>query len=185
MLNITAIQLICKTSIDAGKGCLLELLHAENDEDFLQAVKVLNWYGKSADITDCIEVIVRSFDKVHDEETLRHIGYVLEASNAITFPGFARFLCHSDSKMQTAAIYATGNCHDKADNWEIIEQMLKRGGKQTIKNTISYWGIIPYEKLLPYYKAKWPEYKSNPNFREQFTACLKELGLPDDYFDRA
>ncbi|MFD0589286.1 hypothetical protein ACFQZE_14950 [Paenibacillus sp. GCM10027627] len=39
-------------------------------------------------------------------------------------------------------------------------------------------------ELMPYYESVWPEYKGNSNFTESFTACLKELGLPDHYFDR-
>ncbi|GAA4875949.1 hypothetical protein GCM10023310_64570 [Paenibacillus vulneris] len=180
----TAIQLICKTSVEAGKDHLLELLHSEKDEDFLQALMILNSYGKSADITAFIKVILQSLDRVRDQETLRHAGYVLESSGAITLKNFAPFLCHADSNMQAAAIYATRSCDDKSEGWEIIEQMFKDGGKEVMKNSILFWGIVPHAKLLPYYKAAWPEYKHNPNFREKFIGCLKELNLPDDYFDQ-
>ena len=180
----TAIQLICKTSIDAGRDFLLELLHSESNEDFLQALYILNWYGKSSDLAEFIQVIVQSLDRVHDPETLRHVGYVLESSGAITLQNFAPFLCHNDSNMQTAAIYATRSCNDKSESWEIIQQMFMGGGKEVVKNSIHYWGIIPHEKLLPYYKAAWPEYKNTNNFREKFMAYLKELNLPDDYFDK-
>lgn len=180
----TAIQLICKTSVDAGRDYLLELLHSDRNEDFLQALMTLNWYGKSVDLTEFIKVIVQSLDKVHNPETLRHVGYVLESSGAITIQNFAPFLCHTDSDMQSAAIYATRGCNDKAENWEIIEQMLMGGDKGVVKNTVLYWGLIPHEKLLPYYTAAWPEYKENRNFREKFIECLNELHLPDDYFDK-
>ncbi|RKN85950.1 SMI1/KNR4 family protein [Paenibacillus ginsengarvi] len=179
----TAIQLICKTSFDAGRGYLLELLHAESNEEFLQALMMLNWYGKSVDITEFIEVIVQSLDRVHDPETLRHAGYVLEPSGAITLQNFAPFLCHSDSNMQAAAIYAARGCDGKPESWEIIERMFMGGDKEVMKNSILFWGVIPHEKLLPYYKAAWPEYKGNPNFKEKFTGCLNELHLPHDYFD--
>ncbi|MBV6713946.1 SMI1/KNR4 family protein [Paenibacillus chitinolyticus] len=180
----TAIQLICKTSVDAGRGYLLELLHSDRNEDLLHALQILNWYGKSFDLAEFIKVIVQSLDRVHDPETLRHVGYVLESSGAITLQNFAPFLCHTDSNIQTAAIYATRDCNDKSESWEIIQRMFMGGGKEAVKNSIQYWGLIPHEKLLPYYKAAWPEYKSNPNFREKFMACLKELNLPDDYFDK-
>ncbi|GAA3410625.1 SMI1/KNR4 family protein [Paenibacillus hodogayensis] len=180
----TAIQLICKTSLDAGRDFLLELLHAERNEDFLQALNILNWYGKSSDLKQFIKVILQSLDRVHDPETLRHVGYVLESSGAVTLENFAPFLCHNDSNMQAAAIYATRNCKDKTERWKIVELVFMGGDKEVMKNTILYWGIVPHEKLLPYYKAVWPEYKNNPNFREAFIGCLKELNVPDDYFDK-
>jgi len=180
----TAIRLICKTSVEAGKDHLLELLHSDQDEDFLQALMILNSYGKSADITAFIKVILRSLDRVRDQETLRHAGYVLESSGAITLQNFAPFLCHADSNMQAAAIYATRSCNDKSESWEIIEQMFIGGGREVMKNSILFWGVLPHAKLLPYYKAAWPEYKHNPNFWEQFIGCLKKLNLPDDYFDQ-
>lgn len=62
--------------------------------------------------------------------------------------------------------------------------MLMGGDKEVVKNSILYWDVIPHEKLLPYYKAVWPEYKSNLNLREKFIDCLKELKLSDDYFDK-
>ncbi|KPV59321.1 hypothetical protein QJ48_11785 [Paenibacillus sp. A3] len=182
--RITAIRLICKSSVDTGRGYLLELLHSDRNEDLLHALQILNWYGKSVDLSEFIKVIVQSLDRVHDPETLRHVGYVLESSGAITIQNFAPFLCHADSNIQTAAIYATRSCKDKSDSWEIIEQVLMGGDKEVVKNSIVFWGIIPHEKLLPYYKAAWPEYKSNNNFREKFIECLKELNLPDDYFDK-
>lgn len=180
----TAIQLICKTSVDAGRDFLLELLHSERNEDFLQALNILNWYGKSFDLAEFIKVILQSLDRVQDPETLRHVGYVLESSGAITLQNFAPFLCHTDSNIQTTAIYATRNCNDKSESWETIEQMLMGGDKEVVKNTILFWGIIPHKKLLPYYKAAWPEYKSKNNFMGKFIGCLKELNLPDDYFDK-
>lgn len=180
----TAIRLICKTSVDVGRDYLLELLHSDRNEDFLQALMILNSYGKSVDISEFINVILQSLDRVHDPETLRHVGYVLESSGAITLQNFAPFLCHADSNIQTAAIYATRNCNDKSEGWEIIEQMLTGGDKDVVKNSIQFWGIIPHEKLLPYYKAAWPEYKSNNNIKEKFIDCLKELNLPVDYFDK-
>lgn len=109
---------------------------------------------------------------------------MLESSGAITLQNFAPFLCHIDSNIQTAAIYATSSCNDKSESWEIIEQMLMGGDKEVVKNSILFWGIIPHEKLLTYYKANWPEYKSKNNFREKFIGCLKELNLPNDYFDK-
>lgn len=179
-----AIQLICKTSFDAGRDFLFELLHSERNEDFLQALMILNWYGKSFDLAEFIKVILQNLDKVHDPETLRHVGYVLESTGAITLQNFAPFLSHTDSNIQTAAIYATRYCKDKSESWEIIKQMLTAGDKEVLKNSILFWGVIPHEQLLPTYKAAWPEYKSNTNFREKFIGCLKELNLPDDYFDK-
>ncbi|RAV23345.1 SMI1/KNR4 family protein [Paenibacillus contaminans] len=180
----TAIQLICKTSFDAGRDYLMELLLSNRNEDFLQALMILNWYGKSYDLTEFIKAILQSLDKVRDPETLRHVGYVLESSDAITVQNFEPFLCHTDSSMQAAAIYAARNCNDKSESWEIIERMLLGGDEIVMKNTILYWGLIPHEKLLPYYKAAWPDYKNNENFRDKFIGCLKELHLPEDYFDK-
>ncbi|MCG7408328.1 SMI1/KNR4 family protein [Paenibacillus sp. ACRRX] len=179
-----AIQLICKTSFDAGRVYLLELLHSDQNEDFLQALRILNWYGKSFDLEEFIIVIVQSLDRVHELETLRYVGYVLESSGAISLQKFKAFLCHADSNIQTTAIYATRGCNDKLESWEIIEQMLMGGDKEVMKSSILYWGMIPHEKLLPYYKAAWPEYKRNDNFREKFIGYLKDLNLPDDYFDK-
>ncbi|MEK8129006.1 SMI1/KNR4 family protein [Paenibacillus filicis] len=182
--RITTIQLICKTSVRAARDYLLELLCSDSDEDLLQALMMLNVYGKSVSLEAFIEVILQSLDRIHDLETLRYVGYVLESSGAITLQNFAPFLCHTDPNIQAAAIYATRSCHDKAEDWEIIERMLKGGDKEVMKNSILYWGIIPHEKLLPYYKAAWPEYKSNPNLREKFVGCLIHLNVPDDYFDQ-
>jgi hypothetical protein len=109
---------------------------------------------------------------------------VLESSGAITVQNFAPFLCHTDSNMQAAAIYAARNCDDKSESWEVIERMLLGGDEIVMKNTILYWGLIPHEKLLPHYKAAWPDYKNNENFRGKFIGCLKELHLPEDYFDK-
>ncbi len=58
------------------------------------------------------------------------------------------------------------------------------GGPQVMNNLILYWGIIPHEKLLPYYKAVCSKYQRDPKFREKFMGCLRELHLPDDYFDK-
>lgn len=52
---------------------------------------ILNWYGKSFDLAEFIKVILQSLDRVHDSETLRHVGYVLESSGAITLQNFASF----------------------------------------------------------------------------------------------
>jgi hypothetical protein len=182
--RITAIRLICKTSFDEGRGYLIKLLCSDSSKEFLQALIILYAYGKSADLTEFIQVILHSLDRVDDEKTLRHVGYVLEPSGAITLQSFARFLCHPESKMQAAAVYATRDCRNKSDDWEIIEQMFKSGGKEAMKNGIQYWGVIPHEKLLPYYKAAWPDYMRNSNFREKFVDCLKELNLPEDYFEQ-
>lgn len=180
----TAIQLICKNSFDEGRGFIRELLHSERNEDFLKALNVMNWYGKSFDLTEFIKVILQSLDRVQDAETLRHVGYVLESSGMITLKNFAPFLCHTDSDIQIAAIYATRKCSNKTENWETIEQMLMNSDKEVMKNTILFWDVVPHKELLPYYKAVWPEYKGNINFREKFIGCLKELHLPDDYFDK-
>ncbi|WP_238188252.1 SMI1/KNR4 family protein [Paenibacillus sp. L3-i20] len=182
--RIKAIRLICKTSVDAGRNYLLELLHSNRNEDLLQALMIVNSYSKTVDSSDFIKVIVQSLDRVNDPETLRYAGYVLEYSGTITIQNFSRFLCHSDSSIQSAAIYATRNCNDKLESWAIIKQMLMGGDKEVVKNSILYWDVIPHEKLLPYYKAVWPEYKSNLNLREKFIDCLKELKLSDDYFDK-
>ncbi|GBF75082.1 hypothetical protein PA598K_03464 [Paenibacillus sp. 598K] len=181
----TAIRLICKTSIDEGREYLLELLHSDSEKDVLSALQILNWYGKAADLTEFINVILQRLGSVRDVETLRHVGYVLEPSGAITIRNFAPFLRHADFNIQTAAIYATRNCDDKSEGWEIIERMFADGGKEVVKSTISYWGIVPHERLLPYYKAVWPEYKGNPNFREKFIDGLRKLNMADNYFDQA
>ncbi len=182
--RITAIRLICKTSLKAGRGDLLKLLQSERDEDFMHALGILHGHSKSVYLAECIQVVVQSLGRVQDPEMLRHAGYVLDAADAAAFHNFAPFLCHDDPKMQEAAIYATRNCKDKPANWEVIDQLLAGSSKDVMKYTILYWGIIPHEKLLPYYKDAWPDYKDNPNFREKFEAGLRELQLPDDYFDR-
>jgi hypothetical protein len=180
----TAIQLICKTSFDAGGKYLLELLQSDGHEDLLQALKILHASSKTVNLTEFIPVILQRLDRIHDPETLRYAGYILKDCDAITLRNFAPFLCHADPNMQTAAIYATSSCENKLGSWQIIEQMLMGGDTQVLENSILYWGIIPHEKLLPYYKAVWPEYKSNPNFRGKFIGCLRELHLLDDYFDK-
>lgn len=181
--RVTAIQLICKTSLGEGRDYLLELLRSDNEQEALSALQILNWYGKAVDLSEYIPVILQRLDGVRDVETLRHIGYVLEPSGAITLESFAPFLCHADLNLQSAAIYATRNCEDKPGAWEIIERMFA-GGKEVVKNTILYWGVVPHERLLPYYKAVWPEYKGNPNFREKFIDSLRKLNRADDYFDQ-
>lgn len=180
----TAIWLICKTSFDTGRKYLLELLQSDEHEDFLQALQILHASSKTEDLTEFILVILQRLDRIRDPETLRYAGYILEDYGAITLQNFAPFLCHADPTMQTTAIYAARNCENKLGSWQIIEQMLMGGGPQVLNNLILYWDIIPHEKLLPYYKAVWPEYRRNPNFREKFIGCLRELHLPDDYFDK-
>jgi len=182
--RITAIQLICKTSIGAGRELLLELLRAESNEDFLQAIIILHANRRSPAISEFITVVRQSLNRVHDLETLRYVGYVLESAGAITVADFGPFLCHADPNMQTTAIYATRNCKQKSQDWKTIEQMLSGDNSEVMRNVILYWGMVPHEKLLPYYKAAWPEYKSHAHFRETCTSGLKELNLPDDYFDR-
>ncbi|MFF2885944.1 SMI1/KNR4 family protein [Paenibacillus sp. NPDC057967] len=76
--RLIAIQLICKTSFEAGRGLLLELLHSESNADFLKALHVLNWYGKSSDLTEFKTIISQRLNRVHDPETLRYAGYILE-----------------------------------------------------------------------------------------------------------
>jgi len=182
--RITAIQLICKTSIGAGRDLLLELLRAENNEDFVQAIMILRANRRSPAIKEFLTVIKQSLKRVHDPETLRYVGYVLESADAITLADFGPFLCHTNPNMQTTAIYATRNCKQKSKDWKIIEQMLSGGSPEVMRNVILYWDMVPHEKLLPYYKAAWPEYKSRIHFRETCTAGLKALNLPDDYFDQ-
>ncbi|PPQ46203.1 SMI1/KNR4 family protein [Paenibacillus peoriae] len=180
----TAIWLICKTSFDTGRKYLLELLQSDEHEDFLQGLMILHSSSKTVNLTEFIPVILQRLDRIHDPETLRYAGYILEDYGAITLHNFASFLCHADPKMQTTAIYAARSCENKQESWQIIEQTLMGADPQVLNNSILYWGIIPHEKLLPYYKAVWPKYKSNPNFREKFIGCLRELHLPDDYFDK-
>lgn len=91
--RIKAIRLICKTSVDAGRNYLLELLHSNRNEDLLQALMIVNSYSKTVDSSDFIKVIVQSLDRVNDPETLRYAGYVLEYSGTITIQNFSRFLC--------------------------------------------------------------------------------------------
>ncbi|MDN4078758.1 SMI1/KNR4 family protein [Paenibacillus polymyxa] len=145
----TAIRLICKTSFDTGRKYLLELLQSDEHEDFLQALQILHASSKTEDLTKFIPVILQRLDRVHDPETLRYAGYILEDYGAITLQNFAPFLCHADPTMQTTAIYAARSCENKLGSWQIIEQMLMGGGPQVLNNLILYWGIIPHEKLLP------------------------------------
>ncbi|MDN4115946.1 SMI1/KNR4 family protein [Paenibacillus polymyxa] len=180
----TAVRLICKTSFDTGRKYLLELLQSDEHEDFLQALMILHASSKTANLKEFIPVILHSLDRIHDPETLRYAGYILEDYGAITLQNFASFLCDADPKMQTTAIYAARSCEDKLGSWQIIEQMLVGDDPHVLKNSILYWGVIPHEKLLPYYQTVWPEYKRNPNFKEKFIGCLQELHLPDDYFDK-
>nr|WP_231116817.1 SMI1/KNR4 family protein [Paenibacillus polymyxa] len=180
----TAIRLICKTSFDTGGKYLLELLQSDEHEEFLQALMILHASRKTANLPEFIPLILQRLDRIRDVETLRYAGYILEDYDAITLQNFAPFLCHADLNMQTTAIYAARSCENKLESWQIIEQMLKGGDPQVLKNSILYWGIIPHEKLLPYYKSVWSEYKRNPNFKEKFIGCLRELHLPDDYFDK-
>ncbi|WP_246310957.1 SMI1/KNR4 family protein [Paenibacillus xylanilyticus] len=180
----TAIQLICKTSFDTGAEYLLGVLQSEGHEDFSDALKILNAHRKTADLKEFYPAILQRIDRISDRETLRYAGYLLEDCDEVTLHNFAPFLCHADSSMQTTAIYAARSCKNKIGSWQIIEQMMLGGDQQVLNNLILYWGLIPHEKLLPYYKAIWPEYKNNPNFREKFIHCLRELHLPDDYFDK-
>ncbi|MEK3900139.1 SMI1/KNR4 family protein [Paenibacillus sp. FSL R7-0179] len=178
----TAISLLCKTSFAAGRPYLLKLLQSDDAEGALHALTILNTHGKNQDRTEFIPLIRQRLEHVDDEETLRYAGYILKDCDAVSFSDFAPFLCHASLDMQTAAVYAVRDCRNKQENWEIIEQMFRSGGTEVVRSTITYWDVIPHEKLLPYYKAIWPEYKGNPNFREKFAACLRELHLPDDYF---
>lgn len=76
-----AIQLICKTSFDAGGKYLLELLQSEGHEGFLQAVKILRASSKTVDLTEFIPVILQRIDRIDDPETLRYAGDFLKDAN--------------------------------------------------------------------------------------------------------
>lgn len=178
----TAISLLCKTSFAAGRPYLLKLLQSDDSEGALRALSILHTYGKNEDRTEFIPVIRQRLERINDAETLRYAGYILKDCDAVNLRDFAHFLCHASLVMQTTAIYAVRECGNKQESWEIIEQMFRTGGTEVLRSSISHWDVIPHEKLLPYYKAIWPEYKGNPNFREKFAACLRELHLPDDYF---
>jgi len=182
--RITAIQLICKTSFDTGAKYLMELLQSDVQEDFLEVLKILNAHRKTVDLREFYPEILQRFDRINDRETLRYTGYILEDCDATTLQDFEPYLCSVDPTMQTTAIYAARSCKNKVGSWRIIEHMFVEGDQQVLKNSILYWGLIPHEKLLPYYKAIWPEYNNNPNLREKFIDCLRELHLPEDYFDR-
>ncbi|MCG7386387.1 SMI1/KNR4 family protein [Paenibacillus sp. ACRRY] len=180
----TAIQLICKTSFDTGAKFLMELLRSDVHEDFLEALKILNGHRKTVDLAEFYPDILQRFDRINNLETLRYAGYILEECDAVTLQHFKPYLCSADPNMQTTAIYAARYCKNKAGSWQIIEDMFVEGDQQVLKNSILYWGLIPHEKLLPYYRAVWPDYKNNPNFRDKFITCLQELHLPDDYFEQ-
>ncbi|MEK3718384.1 SMI1/KNR4 family protein [Paenibacillus sp. FSL R7-0333] len=182
--STTAISLLCKTSFAAGRPYLQKLLQSDDAEGALRALTILHTYGKNEDRTEFIPLIRQRLERlegINDAETLRYAGYILKDCDAMDFRDFAPFLCHASLAMQTAAIYAVRDCGNKQESWQIIEQMFRTGGTEVLRSSISHWDVIPHEKLLPYYKAIWPEYKGNPNFREKFTACLRELHLPDDY----
>ncbi|TKH39725.1 SMI1/KNR4 family protein [Paenibacillus polymyxa] len=180
----TAVWLICKTSFDMGRKYLLELLQSDEHRDFLQALTIMHASSKTANLTEFIPVILQSLDRIHDPETLRYAGYILEDYGEITLQNFAPFLCDADPKMQTTAIYAARSCENKLGSWQIIEQMLVGDDPHVLKNSILYWGVIPHEKLLPYYKAVWLENKKIRILKKNFIGCLRELHLPDDYFDK-
>lgn len=180
----TAIQLICKTSISAANGYLMELLQSPDSEDFLLALKFLNWYGKSAGADRYLEIIRKGFTQFVDPEIMRYVGYICDHYGAVDIQDFVPYLCHTDSKIQADALYATRNCKNKAAHWEIITQLLNAADEKTINSYLSFWGLIPHENLLPCYQSIWPHYKENENFRKKFIDCLRELNLPENYFDR-
>ncbi|MNJ62069.1 hypothetical protein D3C77_578910 [compost metagenome] len=109
---------------------------------------------------------------------------MLETADAIDLETFAPFLKHIDFKIQSAAIYATQSCSDKSVDWDIIEQMFKSGGEQTIQETLKYWDAVPHVNLLPYYKKVWQESKHGDRNRDKLLTCLKQLRMSSDYFDR-
>lgn len=121
-----AVQLLCKASIADADSYLMELLQTGNKEEFLQALKFLNWYGKSAGADKYIEVIREEFARFEDVGIMRHVGYIFDHYDAINIQDFVPYLCHTDPKVQMDAFYATRSCKDKAAHWETIAQMLER-----------------------------------------------------------
>lgn len=105
-ISISAVQLICKTSLDHGQKYLKELLHSHINEEFLYGLKLLNWYGKSCDLTEYVTIILDRLDQVEDADTLSHVGYVLRPYGVITEEKFAPFLRHTDPSVRKAAEYA-------------------------------------------------------------------------------
>lgn len=182
--HLIATRLICKTSIERGSDYLLRWLEDGEEEKYLQALMILKSYGKEKSIKPFVEVIKRNIKIVEKIETVRFVAYVLETACAINLEIFAPFLKHSDYKIQSAAIYATSSCPNKAVSWQLIAQMFKDGGEKTILETLKYWDAVPHVNLLSYYKLIWQKSKPGDWNRDKLLDCLKRLGMSNDYFDR-
>jgi len=94
-----------------------------------------------------------------------------------------RILSHPNPRMRSTAIYATRSSIGKAENAEIIAKTLTDSDEEVVRDSILYYGVVPHEELLPYYKSLWPKYKDNENIAKTFLGCLKKLKLPKDHFD--
>lgn len=133
-----AIQLICKTSLPAADSYLLEILQSGNSQKFLQGIKLLNWYGKSADADRYTEVIRREFEHYDEKEIVSRVGTFLRGHGRADIGDFQRFLLSSDPIIQRDALYDTQDCKNKAEHWEIIARMLEAGNTLTAQHYINY-----------------------------------------------
>jgi len=179
-----AIRLICKYSFDDGRPYIAEMIKSEEEEDVLETLKTLRGYGKGSDIQEFVNAIHGCLGMIEDHETLSFAGYILESFGTLTLKDIEPFLCHPNPLMRRSAIYATRGCSDKAENAEIIAKTLTDCDEEVVRDSILYYGVVPHEELLPYYKAIWLKFKDNENFAKNFHGCLKKLKLPEDYFDK-
>ena len=176
----TALQILCKNTFETGSPYLMEQLKSVNDREFLNALKILWWYGKNSDLEKFQKVIHKSLHRIRDVETLRFAGYVMHSYDKISIEDFKNFLCHPDPQIRGTAIYATRDCSDKEKKIEIIEQMLLGDDKDVMRDYILYWGLVPHSRLLPYYKTAWPDYKDIVNLSKKFYECLEIMKMPID-----
>ncbi len=182
--RLVAIRLICKSAPEQGKPYVLQLLTSDDANDLLLGLQIVHHSRERWNTAEFAPIVAQQLDRIEQAEALRFAGYILHEQPWITLRHYEQVLRSSDEEIKLAALYATRDCPDKQADIELVEKLLADASPAMRHQMMMYWGIIPHERLLPYYAAMWPEYQNHPEFRLKFTEGLQQLGLPEDYFER-
>ncbi|MFD1884900.1 SMI1/KNR4 family protein [Paenibacillus wenxiniae] len=181
--RLIAIRLICKSTPEQGKPYVIQLLTSDYADHLLQGLQIVHHSRERWNTAEFAPIVVKQLDRIEQAEALRFAGYILHEQPGVTLRHYEHVLRSSDEEIQLAALYATRDCTDKLADVGLIEQLLADASPDMRHQMIMYWGILPHERLLPYYATMWPEYRNHPAFRLKFIEALQQLGLPEDYFE--
>ncbi len=184
--RLIAIRLIYKITPEQGKPYVLQLLTSGDADDLLLALQMVYHSRENYPTAEFVPIIMKQLGRIEQAEALRFAGYILHEEPGVTLRDYEHVLHSSDEEIQLAAIYATRDCVDKERDIELVEQFILNASPQLRQHIVTYWGMIPHERLLPLYAAMWQEeYRNHPTFSVTFKEGLQKLGLPEDYFKRS